>query len=181
MLNGQIMFALVVLATLAGSCARRADAPGETSARQPRDAQPPDPSQTGEIVKRIDDAAQPKPSGPHPMLGEWALTVGDVSGGTPGLRLTLVVDSGTSEAFFGRVTHFFSGNVGLDPRIFRPFRGTVSEDGRVEIPIEPATSDAPPLHLGGRLRGDALQLDSFTVGRDTITIEEGSTALLRKP
>lgn len=140
-----------------------------------------DAGQTREIVERIEAAPQPRPSGPHPMQGEWALAVGDVSRGTPGLRLTLVVDSGETEAFYGHVSHFFSGNVGVDPRIFRPFQGTVSEDGRVEIPIEPATAEAPPLRLAGRLRGDTLQLDSFTVGRDTVTITEGGTALFRNP
>ena len=117
---------------------------------------------------------------PHPLVGSWSLTTADAPASSqPGLQITLRVDSGEIRAFRGRVAFFFSGDVGVDPAIFRPFMGTLSEDGYVDLPVFPATANAPTLHFSGHLAGDTVRLERFTIGRDTVETERARWFLIR--
>jgi hypothetical protein len=89
----------------------------------------------------------------------------------PGMRLTLAVDSAGATSFHGRVASFFSGNVGIDPRIYRPFTGEVSAaDSTVRLVIEPEDSSAQPLRFEGRLAGDSIAVSMLAFGRDTLHV-----------
>ncbi len=92
-----------------------------------------------------------------------------------GTRIALAVDSADGNAFHGRLTSYFSGNVGIDPRVYRPFRGEVSPaDGAVRLVVVPDDPRALPLGLGGRLVGDSIAVTWLTIGSDTLG---GSTPL----
>ena len=114
------------------------------------------------------------------LRGEWTLVLDAAKSPTPGLRLTLVIDSATAGSLYGRVAHFLSGNVGIDPAAFLPFQGTLTRDSLVDIPVRPARGDAPLLQLVGLLAGDSVRLRSFVIGRDTLTGVEGRALLIRE-
>ncbi len=117
---------------------------------------------------------------PHQLAGAWVLEFETMSPAGGGLQLALTVDSGDAAGFYGRVSHFFSGNVGIDPGILRPFRGTLME-GLVDLAVEPATENAPRLHILGHLSGDTIRLERFTIGRDTVEAGSGRSSLIRSP
>jgi hypothetical protein len=162
--------AVFALLLLVWACARSGDVPREPSDEVPAA----EPDRQNQAV--APEMARP----PHPLEGTWELAFATAARATPGLRLSARVDSGGADGFYGRVTHFFSGNVGIDPGLFRPFRGTLS-DGVVDLAVEPATSDAPRLHFVGRLSGDTIQLQTFTIGRDTVEASSGRSFLIRRP
>ncbi len=117
---------------------------------------------------------------PHPLVGAWRLAADAPATAQPGLQITLRVDSGEIRAFRGHVAFFFSGDVGVDPAMFRPFMGTLSEDGFVDLPVFPATANAPPLHFSGHFAGDTVRLERFTIGRDTVTTARARWFLIRE-
>ncbi len=121
-------------------------------------------------------------AGPPPV-GTWVLARGARDESTPstGLRLTLTVDSTRGPEFFGKVANMFSGNVGIDPRRFRAFRGTLGDDGRMDIAIARTDAAGVALKLAGRLRHDTLHLDLFTLGPDTLTASGEPWYLVRRP
>ncbi len=102
------------------------------------------------------------------LTGRWNLVPDTLTPRRPGLQMTLAIDSGGAETFRGRVVFFFSGDVGIDPRIFKPFVGRW-EDRTASIVVEPADRDAPQLTFAGRARGDTIYLDLFTMGPDTLS------------
>lgn len=161
--------ALLALVFVASTCVKKADVPSETPADPPRQAE------------RVELPGQPAPPAIHALVGEWALVTLAAPDAGPGLRLSLTVDSGRAEVFHGRVSHFFSGNVGIDPAAFLPFQGKLFQDGMIDIPVRPASEDASPLHFVGRLSVDTIRIATFTIGRDTITSQEGLALLIRNP
>jgi hypothetical protein len=145
--------ALLALVFVTSTCVKKSDVPGETPADPPRQAE------------RAELPEQPVPSIIHPLVGEWVLAMQAATGVGPGFRLSLTVDSGTAEVFHGRVSHFFSGNVGIDPAAFLPFQGMLFQDGVIDIPVRPASGDASPLHFVGRLSVDTIRIATFTIGQ----------------
>lgn len=116
----------------------------------------------------------------NPMVGAWALSA-SAHMNAPGLRLSLAIDSGVANEFHGHITLFFSGDLGIDPSAFAPFRGTVTTDHLVRIPVESSPPGGTKMYLAGRLVGDTIRLTTFTIGRDTVAAEEGHWLLVRQP
>ncbi len=163
--NAVRLSAIVAPALLLLSCVRTADVPRGGSA-------------DGTVIPRGPPVAgAPQP---HQLAGAWVLEFETMSPAGRGLQLAVTVDSGDAAGFYGRVSHFFSGNMGIDPRIFRPFRGTLIE-GLVDLAVEPATEDAPRLHILGHLSGDTIRLERFTIGRDTVEAGGERSSLIRSP
>lgn len=107
--------------------------------------------------------AQPPTS---PLVGHWQLLADRPPTTGPGLRIELQLDSVRADTVFGALTLMFSGNTGIDPARFRPFRGTVEGDSLLTIPIEPVEPDGPRLKFVGVVQGDRVTLREFRVGPD---------------
>jgi hypothetical protein len=90
------------------------------------------------------------------------------------------VDSAGPDILSGRVAFMSSGDVVLDPAMFRPFTGDLGPDGAVTLAVEPARAGAPRLVLAGRLAGDTIRLRTFAIGRDTVTRGEARWYLVRR-
>ena len=119
----------------------------------------------------ISRSPPPEESPEHALLlGTWHLATAE-SGDrpNPGMRLTLTVDSASANTFHGRVASFFSGNVGIDPRNYRPFVGQIEPpDTTVRLIIEPVDPKAPMIGIEGRVAGDSIAIATLTIGRDTL-------------
>ncbi len=74
----------------------------------------------------------------------------------------------------------FSGNVGIDPSQFQPFRGVLSDAAGVTLEIARSESAEPGLAFRGTLREDTVRLDVFVVGRDTLSHIVPGWQLLRQ-
>ena len=104
-----------------------------------------------------------------PLVGNWHLRpAAPIRQGGPGIRLTLTVDSARAERLYGRLAHYFAGNVGMDPSDYAPFVGTVS-DGGVAIRLEHRDPAGPALEFAGRVSGDSVYLTTFAIGPDTLS------------
>lgn len=162
-----IMFVLLNLVG-AGACARPRGA-GEA---------PTDTAQAPAAAVAPAEATQVGPA--RVFEGSWALSRpgGDPEGA--GLRLTLAIDSSRGDTLFGRLTSLFSGNVGIDPASFQPFRTSLAGERRVAITIAHVDPRGPALRLGGSLDRDTLFLAMMALGRDTVTRGGADWYLIRR-
>lgn len=85
------------------------------------------------------------------LLGRW--TYRSPSGS--GIQIDLAIDSASRSAFSGRITRWFAGDVGADPKAFGPVTGSI--DGRDSVHLAIATPRSS-IHLAGALHGDTLAL-----------------------
>lgn len=158
----------------------------QASERTPRETAA-DSTPPGTITVQIETpadtrrAAATQPGDRHPIVGRWSLER-DTRPEPPvsGIQLGITIDSVRGDVLHGRLTHYFSGNVGADPSRFRPFEGSVSTDTIVRIPIVLVDSDAPGIMLVGRLAGDAIVLATFVLGPDTVSGRGGRWLLVRR-
>jgi hypothetical protein len=102
------------------------------------------------------------------LVGDWLLRA-DPPLPPEGLRITVTVDSAGSSTLFGRISHFFSGDVGTDPREFMPFTGSIALSGAVAFTIEKRDPTLPGLSLVGQIVGDTLRCHRLVLGPDTLT------------
>ncbi len=167
---------------LAASLACSPEAPQERTVEEAEPAQPavqtvdtaPEPGEPirPEAAATAPPAAAP-PAAPQradsPLVGTWRLQPAVTPRpGAPGIRMTLVIDSVRADRLFGRLRHYFAGNMGIDPSQFRPFEGGVS-DGEVTIRIEHADPAGPGLLFAGRVAGDTVRLATFAIGPDSLS------------
>jgi hypothetical protein len=106
------------------------------------------------------------------LLGEWSLAT-DPPMQRPGLQLRITIDSAQGSSFFGRLTFYFSGDVGGDPDAFEPFVGTVDRDGGVSYTIRQRDPTMLGIAVVGRLQADTILADTFVIGPDTVTTMPG--------
>jgi len=106
------------------------------------------------------------------LVGDWSLAAKPPLQ-TPGLKLRVTIDSARESSFFGRLTLYFSGDVGGDPAEYEPFVGTVDSDAAVAFTI--TRRDPAMLGIGvvGRLRADTITADTLVIGPDTATNMSG--------
>ncbi len=108
------------------------------------------------------------------LTGSWELGLHPPpQRATPGIRLTVTIDSVRDGNLHGRLTHLFAGNVGFDPSAYSPFHGALEDDSIVHVPISRADTDAGRLVLRGHLVRDTIRLTTFVIGPDTL---RGGTA-----
>lgn len=104
----------------------------------------------------------------HQATGDWLLR-GDPPLAEPGLHVTITVDSVRAERFFGRLSHLFTGNVGTDPREYRPFVGSIDSAGAVQFTIERRDSTLLGMEVEGRIVGDTIRCTRLMLGPDELT------------
>jgi hypothetical protein len=116
---------------------------------------------------RGDSAAQVESA--SPLAGNWHLRpAAPLRPGPGGIQMTLSIDSLRADRMYGRLVHFFSGNVGIDPASFRPFEGTLA-DGAVAITLEHTDPTGPSIEFAGQLSGDTIHLATLAFGPDTLS------------
>jgi hypothetical protein len=106
------------------------------------------------------------------LLGDWSLAT-DPPMQMPGLQLRVTIDSAQGSSFFGRLTFYFSGDVGGDPDAFEPFVGALDRDGGVSYTIRQRDPTMLGIALVGRLHADTILADTFVIGPDTVTTTTG--------
>jgi hypothetical protein len=103
------------------------------------------------------------------LVGNWHLRpAAPIRRGGPGIRLTLTIDSVSAQHLYGRLAHYFAGNVGMDPSDYTPFVGSGSQ-GEVAMRLEHRDPAGPALAFAGRVSGDTIALDTFVIGPDTLS------------
>jgi len=103
------------------------------------------------------------------LLGDWELR-SDPPQRPPGFSLTITVDSAADSHYFGRLTHYFAGNVGRDPREFEAFRDSVRTDGVVRLAIPTVDRDMLGIVMEGSVTAaDTIRLNLFVLGPDTLS------------
>jgi hypothetical protein len=113
------------------------------------------------------------------MLGEWSYTaphrVSDPPVLNTGLHVSVMVDSVEGMRFWGHVTLWFAGDVGISPDAFGRVSGRVDgHDGVIlEIPRESPAQVA--VRVVGELAGDVLTVDGCSSGADPGPFAIGST------
>jgi hypothetical protein len=98
----------------------------------------------------------------------------------PGLHITLTVDSVSGARYFGRLSNYFSGNVGQDPRAFESFSDSVRAGGIVSFSLPSVESDMLGMQMNGRMAVDTIALDMFVLGPDTISSGTRRWILVRR-
>ena len=93
---------------------------------------------------------------PGPERGPADSLVGTWDFGPPsGLRgphLTIVIDSASGTAFYGRLIRALSGDV--ETANFEPFVGSVGADGTARMTIRSSAKGGPATEMAGRISGD---------------------------
>jgi len=96
------------------------------------------------------------------MLGDWSYTSPQVVGAAPdlnaGLRVQIAIDSLEGMRFWGRVTLWFAGDVGIPPTAFGQASGTVDGGNGVTLVIPRQPTNARPLMVTGDLAGDVFTI-----------------------
>ncbi len=109
---------------------------------------------------------------PPPARSSWTplhlRPAAPIRRGGPGIRLTLTIDSVSAQHLYGRLAHYFAGNVGMDPSDYTPFVGSGSQ-GEVAMRLEHRDPAGPALAFAGRVSGDTIALDTFVIGPDTLS------------
>ena len=94
------------------------------------------------------------------MMGEWRYARGAPAHGAPtlnaGFFVTIAIDSAADMRFWGRVTAWFVGDVGIPIDRFGPVTGTVDDAHSVTLRIA-AQADGMAAHsVKGQIDGDVI-------------------------
>jgi hypothetical protein len=113
------------------------------------------------------------------LTGDWELRSNPPQR-PPGFSLTVTVDSVVDAQYFGRLTHYFSGDVGRDPREFEAFRDTLRPDGTVRFDIPTVDRELLGIVLEGLATADTMRLSLFVLGPDTLSNGTRRWTLVRR-
>lgn len=155
-----------IIWTALASCGR--GSPDPAPAREP-----------GQSTEEGHIRTSPLGPGASDLTGSWELR-SDPAQPMPGFRLSLTVDSVVEGRYFGRITNFFSGNVGRNPREFETFSDSILPGGRLTIPIRTVEGGPPRIRLEGTLQTDTIRLHTFVLGPDTLSNSARQWMLVRK-
>ena len=104
------------------------------------------------------------------MLGEWSYSKPAPVTGTPvlnaGTLVSVRIDSVEDVRFWGRVTLWFVGDVGVAPRTFGRVRGSVGEGNAVSLVIPMEAPNRRPLMIRGEVTGDVLTVLDCYMGAE---------------
>lgn len=106
------------------------------------------------------------------LVGDWSLAAKPPLQ-TPGLKLRVTIDSARGSSLFGRLTLYFSGDVGGDPAEYEPFVGTVDSNAAVAFTIRRRDPAMLGIWVVGRLEPDTILADTLVIGPDTATNMSG--------
>ncbi len=122
------------------------------------------------VEEPTDTVAEP-PHAVNPttaLIGSWELR-SDPPQRMPGIRLTVTVDSVFGKQYFGRLTNYFSGNVGGDPREYENIIDSIRAGGAVTFVMPTVDRDMLGIEMHGTLTTDTIHLDRFVLGPDTLS------------
>jgi hypothetical protein len=98
----------------------------------------------------------------------------------PGLSITVTIDSVNGARFFGRLSHYFSGNVGQDPGEFEPFSDSIRHERRLTFTIPAVDRNLIGMAMVGTLGNDTIDLNRLVLGPDTISSGQYRWILVRR-
>lgn len=102
------------------------------------------------------------------IVGEWELRSHPPSR-MPGLQLTVTVDSASGTRYFGRLTNYFAGDVGMDPRDYESFADSIRPGGYVVFAMPATDPEMLGIVMEGTVEADTVRLVEFLLGPDTIS------------
>jgi hypothetical protein len=73
------------------------------------------------------------------------------------------VDSARGASFYGTLTRALSGDVEMNEDHFRPFQGTLGDEGVARFSVE-VKAGGPPVEIAGRASGDRWSGTSLVWG-----------------
>lgn len=165
-MNGRLFEIGVIVTTVLAACGR-----GVPDTATPRESVDVTLEDSSKVVTDSGPAAV--------LLGDWVLQ-GVPAPRMPGLQITLTVDSVSGARYFGRLSNYFSGNVGQDPRVFESFSDSVRAGGTVSFSLPRVESDMLGMQMDGRIANDTIALDMFVLGPDTISSGTRRWILVRR-
>jgi hypothetical protein len=80
----------------------------------------------------------------------------------------VTIDSVRGAVYFGRLSHYFSGNVGHDPEGFETFSDSIRPGDSLTFFILSKDARLPGMTLSGVLASDTIELEELALGPDTI-------------
>jgi hypothetical protein len=103
------------------------------------------------------------------MIGRWEYARPTPRSGEPSLDAGLIVgldiDSVAGESFFGHVSFWFAGDVGVSVEAFGPVSGSIQDGFRVHLFISVKDPSVPPTRVGGVFNGDRLDVQGSWCGQ----------------
>ncbi len=113
------------------------------------------------------------------MLGEWSYAAPNRIVDPPvlntGLHVSVRVDSVEGMLFGGRVTLWFTGDVGISPSAFGRIAGRIDEHNGVTLEIPRASPSQVAVIVVGELGGDVLTVHDCYSGADAGPFASGTT------
>ena len=125
------------------------------------------------------DAATVEVQSATALVGNWDLAA-DPPLAPPGLHMSFTVDSVDGATYFGRLSHYFSGNVGGDLAAFKPFVGSMSDDDLVEFRVDQVDPAMLGIVVVGRLGADTIHTNALIIGPDTVSNGDRSWFLVKR-
>jgi len=136
------------------------------------------PQQSAEVATEMRAEAQPAGGTTTGLVGNWELQ-SDPPQRLPGIRLTVTVDSTSGTRFFGRLSNYFSGDVGIDPRSFESFADSIRPDGSLTFAMPTVDRTMLGIVLEGTYTTDTIRLSRFVLGPDTLSTGTRRWTLVR--
>ena len=113
------------------------------------------------------------------MVGEWSYRAPHRPDESPtlnaGLQVRITVDSLEGLRFWGRVTFWFAGDVGIAPSAFGRVWGQIDDGSGVMLEIPRASLGQAAVRVVGELAGDVLTVHGCSSGADAGPFAVGST------
>jgi len=113
------------------------------------------------------------------LVGDWDLA-SDPPLPPPGLHMSFTVDSVAGPSYFGRLSHYFSGNVGGDLTAFKPFVGSMDDHDLVEFRVDQVDAAMLGIVVQGRLGADTIHANALIIGPDTVSGGDRSWLLVKR-
>ncbi len=137
------------------------------------------PQQPAEEATEALAKEQPTRSAAAELVGDWLLR-SDPPQQMPGLHVTVTVDSASGIRYFGRLSNYFSGDVGIDPQEFEPFADSIGPNRSVVFAMPTRDRDMLGIVMEGTLTADTVRLSKFVLGPDTLSAGNRRWSLVRQ-
>jgi len=112
------------------------------------------------------------------MLGEWSYRAPHRFDESPtlnaGLQVHISIDSLAGMRFWGRVTLWYAGDVGISPSTFGRVAGRLGDSNRVSLEIPRASTEGSTVMVMGELAGDVLTIRDCYSGAEAGPFASGT-------